>query len=615
RGCEVVSAGDGEQALQELGKQPFDLLITDLMMPGMSGAELLSSLRDNPPEHMPAMILMTGKGTVESALDIMKSGVSAFLRKPLNMDELEVAVATAIDRNRLDRRLKSYYSELDMKVEARTRELTLLNRFSSVVNSSFDLDVILKDAVEYLCECLRADASWIYMLDEGSGLLRLKASKGFPDEFKDKVGTLDLSKGYSGRTFREGGAFIHNELPQTGVPIAGPVAAQGFGSAMHAAIKSAENVLGSMGVASRSGLEFQEPDLQILTSFGNQIGLAVEKIRLYESEKAAARDLHKKVNEHIILNEMGNMLRVSIDLELAARAVVSTISQGLGFERVCLWLLSDDGSGLSLKAGKGVDEGFVGASVEAGEEALARVMFDTDGNPRFGDPVCSMAEADLKKPLPGLGPVAVVPLMTRIPESRGVNCWEHFGCREGHCPAFANPLACWMVDESCVRKFRESTTLLDKISVCSSCEVYQKNMKGECIGIICVETQGKALDDDDMKTLGVFANTAAAALENIRLMERMVKSERFIDNIMANMASGLLVIGLDGIVKMINSVGADILRVDQSGIKGCSIVEARPETARFIDVDNSPAGHEVSIQTPDGPVPVGYSNSYMRERG
>lgn len=611
KGYKVVTASDGGAALARLGGQPFDLIITDVMMPGMSGCELLARLNDSPPEPAPAVIVMTGKGTVEIALDIMKSGVSAFLRKPLNMDELEVAVSTAIDRNRLDRKLKGYYQELDAKVAARTRELTLLNSFTSLVNSSFDIELILRDAVEYLNECLLADSAWIYMVDEGTETLKLRASKNFDPAFEGMVDTLDMKEGFSGRTFKDGGAFIYNDLAKVKVPIAGAVASHGYTSAMHAAIKSGERVHGSMGVASKSGYEFKDSDLQLLTSFGNQIGVAIEKIRLFEREKAAALGFKKKADELVILNEMGNMLRVSIDLELAARAVVSTVSQGLGLDRVCLWLLGEDRSTLTLRACKGVDENMAGATVR----------MDYPGQRRGGvvhDPICGRLELDIKGPARVSGPVAAIPLLTRVPGGRSVNCWEHFGCREDSCPAFANPLACWMVDESCVRKFNESAGLVDKMKVCGSCDVYRTSMKGECIGMLCVERTGGALSPDDVKTLGVYANTAAAALENIRLLDRMVTSERFIDSIMANMASGLLVTDLKGRVRMINSVGAQILRLEPTTLTGASIVEMLPETARLVSVEDGGSGqvgHEVVIRTGDGPVPVGYSNSYLREHG
>lgn len=618
KGYNVVTANDGSAALERLGEQPFDLIITDMMMPGMSGCELLARLKDSPPEPSPAVIVMTGKGTVEIALDIMKSGVSAFLRKPLNMDELEVAVSTAIDRNRLDRKLKGYYQELDAKVAARTRELTLLNSFTSLVNSSFDIELILRDAVEYLNECLLADSAWIYMVDEGTDTLRLRACKNFDPAFEGMVKTLDMKKGFSGRTFRDGGAFIFNDLSKVNVPIASAVASHGYTSAMHAAIKSGERVHGSMGVASKSGYEFKDADLQLLTSFGNQIGVAIEKIRLFEREKAAALGFKKKADELVILNEMGNMLRVSIDLELAARAVVSTVSQGLGLDRVCLWLLGEDRNTLTLRACKGVDEHMAGTTVRMDNRTLSGRAPDRDSAVVVHDPICGRLELDIKGPAQVSGSVAAIPLLTRIPGSQGINCWEHFGCREDSCPAFANPLACWMVDESCVRKFKESAGLVDKMKVCGGCEVYRTSMKGECIGMLCVERSEGALSPDDIKTLGVYANTAAAALENIRLLDRMVTSERFIDSIMANMASGLLVTDLSGRVRMINNVGAQILRLEPTTLTGASIVDMLPETARLVSVEDGnlgQVGHEVVIRTGDGPVPVGFSNSYLREHG
>lgn len=613
KGYDVETAEDGKSARRMLEGASYDVLVTDLMMPVVSGYELVAGIQSNPPPDPPAVIVMTGQGSVESALGVMKSGVSAFLRKPLNMDELEVAVSSAADRNRLDKQLVEYYRELDAKVAARTRELEMLSRFSSAVNSTFDLDGILTDAVAYLKDSLEADAAWIYLLG-GTGSLELRAHKGFSDGLASSLSVLDTAKGFSGKTFKDGGAFILNEMPEsTNIPIVGAIASEGFRTAMHSAIKSGNRVLGSMGIASKSGYRYKESDLQLLTSFGDQIGVAVEKTSLYDKEKSTAENLRNRVDQLVLLNEMGNMLRVTKSLDVAVKAVVTSVAQGLGLDRVCLWLLDGERSQFKLQAAKGIDDSQIGTTVPATGVFHGKDVTDCEAELRTGGSLCSRLGTGWK-PLDGKDTsTSVVLLFAGDPAKTDLRCWEHFGCEETGCKAYGNPMACWMVDESCLRKFDQAGTLIDKMAVCGECDVYRAGARGSCIGALCVERTREAISGDDMRTLGVFANTAAAALENIRLMERMIKSERFIESIMANMASGLLVTDLEGRVKVLNNVGADILGVNRKALAGRPITELVPETARLITVERSPVGHEVVISTPDGPIPVGYSNSHLKE--
>jgi signal transduction histidine kinase/DNA-binding response OmpR family regulator len=609
KGYDVSTVDDGVVALDSLKSHPYDLLLTDIIMPGMSGSDLLLNLKTSQLADPPAVIVMTGLEKGDDAVKAIKAGVSFFLRKPLIMDELEAAVATAIDRRRLDLELKAQYAELDKKVEARTRELTLLNRFSSVVNGSLDLNRILGDAVDYLAESMESDAAWIYMLNNDTARLELMASTGLSEDLKEAVRVLDVSSGYSGRTFRDGGAFIYSSLPGETVPIGGTVAEFGYRSAMHAAIKSGDKVLGSMGVASLELQEFQDSHLQLLASFGNQIGVAIEKINLYESETAATRDLQKKVNQLVILNELGSLVRVSKTLEEAARSVVTCVGQGLGFQAACLWLMGRDGKTLTLAACHG-GAGFSEGCVSMAESEFINSLMAEPG-PRLSGTarLCDGLRCDPEGAGGRAVCCAVTPLVARNPHTTDMSCWEHFGCSEKECPAFLNTLACWMVEDSCVRRLKSPGTLLDKIEICKGCEVYTAGMKGRVIGFMCVEKDGckDAIGADELGTLGVYANSVAASLENIRLLERLIKDERFIDSILFNMSSGLMVTDNDGVVKMINYTGSAIFKRDHGDLLDQNIVELFPEARRLVSVDESHVGMEVMING----IPVGYSNSYQ----
>src|SRR6185295_20174006 len=98
-GFAVQSAGDGEEALGLAARRNFDVAIFDMMMPGMSGLELLKRFKESHPEC--EVILLTGQGSIETAVEAMKLGAYDYLQKPFSLKELESVASKAFERRLL----------------------------------------------------------------------------------------------------------------------------------------------------------------------------------------------------------------------------------------------------------------------------------------------------------------------------------------------------------------------------------------------------------------------------------------------------------------------------------------------------------------------------------
>lgn len=94
-GFSVVQAADGEAALVLLGQQKFDLVLLDLVMPGMGGLEVMRRLRERSP-RLPVIIL-TAFATVEGAVDAMRHGAQDYVTKPFRVDTLLASVRRALE--------------------------------------------------------------------------------------------------------------------------------------------------------------------------------------------------------------------------------------------------------------------------------------------------------------------------------------------------------------------------------------------------------------------------------------------------------------------------------------------------------------------------------------
>jgi len=98
---EIRLAANGREALEILKEKKFDLLITDIRMPEMSGIELLKEAKRLQPHLL--VIIITGYASLETAIQALKEGAYDYIRKPFNLEELKVSVENACIRVLLER--------------------------------------------------------------------------------------------------------------------------------------------------------------------------------------------------------------------------------------------------------------------------------------------------------------------------------------------------------------------------------------------------------------------------------------------------------------------------------------------------------------------------------
>jgi len=123
KGYEVDTAGNGREALRLLERAAFDVVITDLKMPVMDGMQLLREM--NIKERGCAVIVLTGHGTIESAVEAMQRGAADYLTKPCNPDELLLKVDKLLETKRLRE-----------EVEHLRREVRAYKKFGALIGQN-----------------------------------------------------------------------------------------------------------------------------------------------------------------------------------------------------------------------------------------------------------------------------------------------------------------------------------------------------------------------------------------------------------------------------------------------------------------------------------------------
>ena len=118
-GYETRAAASGKEALNTVGEQQFDLALLDIKMPGMDGIELQQRLTEADPEL--TVVIMTGYGTVETAVQALKNGAYDYVTKPIDPDDLSHLVSKALEHRRTARevvRLRENLNEIFPSKEA-----------------------------------------------------------------------------------------------------------------------------------------------------------------------------------------------------------------------------------------------------------------------------------------------------------------------------------------------------------------------------------------------------------------------------------------------------------------------------------------------------------------
>lgn len=128
---DVSTAKDGEMALRMIDKYSFDLVITDLKMPGINGLELMQQVRKHHPDL--GFIFITAYGTVEAAVSAMHEGAFDFITKPFSISQIEA-------------RVERYFSVAELRTENRQlkEKLSLDQRFKKLVGTSSAFQKILQ---------------------------------------------------------------------------------------------------------------------------------------------------------------------------------------------------------------------------------------------------------------------------------------------------------------------------------------------------------------------------------------------------------------------------------------------------------------------------------------
>jgi PAS domain S-box-containing protein len=275
-GYEAVGVTSGTQALEQLKKREFDILVTDLMMPGLDGMALLRKAL----EHDPYLVgvLMTGQGTVGTAVEAMKLGAFDYLLKPFKL----ASVLPMLERALQLRRVRQENLQL--------HQVVAIYDLSQTIASALDARTILEKTAEAAHHQTGADEVSILLLTPEGNELEVAALRGLSGRRDVAVGQrLPLEPGIAGWVARHQQPLI----------LVGPVDDNRFQpvqprpeiqAAISMPLLSAGRMVGVLNVNSlQPGIQFTPAHVRALSILASTAAAALQSAALFERSERLRR--------------------------------------------------------------------------------------------------------------------------------------------------------------------------------------------------------------------------------------------------------------------------------------------------------------------------------------
>lgn len=292
-GYEVVTFQESDRAAEEIKTGRFDLIISDIKMPGMSGLDLLRVARKIDPQAL--VVLMTAYGSLESALEAINQGAYDYLLKPVEYPQLELVIKRGLEKRRLGRAKSYLLTELQDKnreLSDRLEEINALYQAGKSLVSTIELKELLSTIISLATGVLRAKIGSIMLLDEEGKHLSIAAAIGLDKEVI-RITRLPIGSSIAGYVAEsKEPLFVSNVEKDHRFKRENREERYGRASLLSVPLMVKQRVIGVINIAHKvSGGEFGEHDLKLLTTFATQAAMAIDNAATFHQLRRRVLEL------------------------------------------------------------------------------------------------------------------------------------------------------------------------------------------------------------------------------------------------------------------------------------------------------------------------------------
>jgi signal transduction histidine kinase/DNA-binding NarL/FixJ family response regulator len=299
--------------LQCLVEEAFDVLLLDLGLPDSQGLDTFLQTQTQAPDI--PIVVLSGLDSEALALEAVREGAQDYLVKGrVDGNLLTRALRYAVERKRAEKVLRQ-----------RNRELAALNRVSCAISDLLDLDAMLHRAIDAAMAAIEADGGAVRLLNPATQQLVIAVTRGLSETYQCSARAVPCDVGTVGQVAWSGHPYIERDL--TSDPwLASLSENDGFGSYLCVPLRTGQRIVGTLEMVTISGRDFSSREVELVTSIGNQIGLAVARAQ-YATELARANaDLRRldTLREQFIQN-VAHELRTPLAL---VHGYIQVLEQG-----------------------------------------------------------------------------------------------------------------------------------------------------------------------------------------------------------------------------------------------------------------------------------------------
>jgi putative nucleotidyltransferase with HDIG domain len=308
-GYQADAAQNGEQALELLSAIRYDLVLTDLKMPGLDGLGLLSRIKELYPET--DVILFTGYATIRTSVEAMRGGAYDYLPKPFDPEDLVRVVRRCLERRAL------------LQEKERLSEIVGLLELGRALTSNLDLDALAREIVEQAGRTFGADWVSLFLRREASHTLTLSASWHAKAEGVD--GTLCPTPSFLERVVGQiGEETLFGGAEEAYLDLGRETA--GLHSVMGRGLRAADREIGAIFCARRgNGLpRYTAQDGQLFAVFASQAAVALDNALRYAELRA--------------LDALGRRLAASLDVETLVEETLAAAMHLVCPDSAAVWV-------------------------------------------------------------------------------------------------------------------------------------------------------------------------------------------------------------------------------------------------------------------------------------
>ena len=298
QGYEVVSCGNGHEAIAKVTTEKFDLVLTDINLPGTDGLEVVRAAKAADKDT--CVILITGYASTTTAIDALRQGAYDYITKPFDLWVTAKAIERGLESRMLARENRRLIHELGLanaglqqhevilrrKVEQATHTMAALLEAGKAISQSLSLQSTCSVVVAQAARLAGAKSCIVFLLDAASDEFVAESMMGVDPELKDRL-RFQMGIGYHGQAVHScEPKMTENLLEQVGTEDV--LSLLNAENALIVPLMSTEGAIGAITVLNHDG-GFTAEEQDVLSMLASQAAIAIANAKLYEQTKELDR--------------------------------------------------------------------------------------------------------------------------------------------------------------------------------------------------------------------------------------------------------------------------------------------------------------------------------------